>query len=288
MVTDSDPPDRLRKTDEIFADLPPLGSREYLQHVRHAPRPALPAAVLARAFHVLSQDGPDEAAEVTLSRLFGEKDGKPEYMAWLLHEAQKRLPRGQIGYDAVDLYMEALDQIARALARPSGAKAHTGWKGFCRHRLIDAWRARFGTEGQWIEPEHLDPSTTDQRTGAAVDLLEHPVGVAEWHGSVRLDQEEALYAFVRQRVEEIPNARVRAVTLALHFGPTRVRASGKSSPGKPPPLTDQLGLSIDQINRAKAGGEAVIRAAVEEWRRRDDSTTSRAQAGTGALTITKE
>jgi hypothetical protein len=284
----SDPPDWLRTKDEVFAALPPLGSQEYLQHVRHAPKSELPASVLARAFHVLSQDGPDQAAQDTLSRLFREKDGKPEYMGWLLYEAQKLLPPGQIGYDAFDLYMETLEQIARALARPSGARAYIGWKSFCYHRLIDARRAHFGKKGQRIEPVHIDPSTTDQRTGATVDLLEHPVGVPDWHGSVLPDQEEALWAFVQQRVEEIQNAQVREVTLALHFGPNPVRASGKNSAGKPPALTDQLGLSIDQINRAKASGEAIIRAAVEEWRNRAESTTTRAQAVTRALTITKD
>jgi hypothetical protein len=258
-------------SDEVFLALPPLDSPEYLDHVRRAPNEELPAPVLGRAYHVLSQDGPDPAAEATLHRLFGEKDGRPEYMGWLLHEARKRLPRGQTGYDAVDLYMETLHQITRALARPSGVRAHTGWRTFCLHRLLDVWRARFGTEGQRIEPEHIDPLTTDQATGASMDLLDHPADVLEWHGSVEPDQEEALYAFVRQRVEEIANERVRAVTLALHFGSKPVQVSGRALPDGTPTLVEQLGLNRDQINRAKASGEAIIRAAVEEWRRTNES-----------------
>jgi hypothetical protein len=252
--------------DEIFAALPPLDSQAYREHINHAPKSELPAEVLVRAFHILSQAGPHNAAEATLGRLFGQKDGRPEYMLWLLREARKCVPFAQLGYDADDLYSEALDQIARALVRPSGKKAHTGWIGFCRHRLIDAWRAHLGTKAEQNRPDKPIPRTVDPNTGFPIDLLEPSLNEMDWFGTVASDQEEKLFAYLRNHVEQISCELTRTVTIALHFSTVKMNVSGTAPPDGPLPLTEQLGRSRDQINRAKAKGEAVIRAAIQQWR----------------------
>ncbi len=65
--------------EEIFQALPPLGSEEYVAHIRSAPVSLLPAEILVRAFRQLPAES--EASLVTLQRLFQRRaDGSWDYL----------------------------------------------------------------------------------------------------------------------------------------------------------------------------------------------------------------
>ncbi|SRR5712692_7320975 len=73
----------------IFQALPPLGSDEYLAHIRSAPFPDLPPEVLARAFRQLPPQS--EASKATLERLLLRRsDGSWDYVGPLVRYARRR------------------------------------------------------------------------------------------------------------------------------------------------------------------------------------------------------
>src|SRR5688572_17896982 len=79
--------------DDVFERLPPLGSEEYLQHIRGAATQDLPSEVLVRAFRQLPPES--AAAKITLERLFrrvGERleDQRWDHIGFLAAYARRR------------------------------------------------------------------------------------------------------------------------------------------------------------------------------------------------------
>ncbi|HEV2149798.1 MAG TPA: hypothetical protein VGR37_20530 [Longimicrobiaceae bacterium] len=262
-----DPPSD-RYDDALFQALMRLDTPALVHHVRTARRDDLPAPVLARAYRELLAQGRNEAAEAAIERLFGGElgdppsgVGKPEYMGWLLRTAAKHSTNWQ---EALDLYQAALGKIARALVRTQGANAHTAWKAFCYQRLIDAKRERDGRRGERVEPPHVSLESED-----SINPVERALGFS-FQGSVAPDREEEMMGFLQACMERVEDPLVREVGLAQFFNGPPVPISGRDPYGLGlKPLTERLGLTLDQVNRLKRKARDVLRDGWNEWNEKD-------------------
>lgn len=261
-------PERLARHDAIFRELIQLDATAMATRMRTAPKEELPAEVLARAYHVLFQEGAGDLAEAAIARLFGGGPGDPpvgvgdpEYMDWLLVDCRYRLPgRWSRWQDPEDMYLSTLRQILHKLRGPGGAKAHTAWKAFCGDRLVDALRERSRKK----DPPQVGLETQDPETGATLNLAD-TVDESPWNGSTDPDWEEELMAHLRSRLEAETDPRVREIGLDQFFGdPSPV--DEKKDPSDPRvPLTERYGLDRFQVYRLKKKAKKVLRDAFDEW-----------------------
>ncbi len=264
-------PDRLTRHEAQFTALMQMEEGDLIQHVRTAPKQNLPAEVLARAYRELCLAERFVPAEAVANRLFGaraqdiaEGVGTPEYMRWLLVEAEKLVSRKSVWREAADLYQGALRQIVRALRGSQGAQAHTAWKAFCMHRLSDARRERTRQDPHVVGLEAEDPSS-----GEPINLG-NTAEESPWQGSTTPDREEELTAFLRARLEEgVKDPRVLEIGLDQFFGdPSPIDVADPEQPERVP-LTERFGLNRFQIYRLAKKAQVVLRRAAEEWTERD-------------------
>jgi len=259
-------PDRLQRHLVLFTALMAFDRRELIQHVRTTPKDQLPAEVLARAYRDLWLADRVEEADAVAARLFGVRledppsgVGDPEYMRWLLVHCEKRVSLKSVWRAADDLYQSACMQIVRALRGSQGAQAHTAWRAFCFDRLYDAMRQRTRKDPHVVGLEVQDAGTGETRSLA--DMAEsHP-----WQGSAAPDQEEALMAVLRERLEQVADPVVREIGLDQFFGdPSPVDTPDPDRPERPP-LTEKYGLTRFQVYQRKMKVKVVLRRAWEEW-----------------------
>lgn len=245
--------------DEIFDSLPPLGSVEYLRRVQTAPTQDLPPEVLARAYRVLTASGEIEASRTTLSRLLGEKNGRPEYLRSMLVLATHRVPPNQHYQEALDLYQDALTLILEVLPTEQGRFAEKAWASFCRQRLTDAWRRRQGRRGERIEPQRTEPTVTAAGDEGLDPLDQHLE--APWHVALEPDKMAWLEEFLRRTLAKIPDPFIRGVAEDqwIHDPPSPIsgRLAGRQ------PLTECFGVSRFQIYRALSWARARLLADLE-------------------------
>ncbi|HEV2149795.1 MAG TPA: hypothetical protein VGR37_20515 [Longimicrobiaceae bacterium] len=266
MATHQPEPDRLQRHEALFTALMALERCELVQHVRTTPKTQLPAEVLARSYRDLWLAGRNEEAEAVAARLFGSRNedppsgvGDPEYMRWLLVHCEKRVSLKSVWRAAEDLYQSTCLQIVRALRGSQGAQAHTAWRAFCFDRLYDALRERTRRDAHVVGLEVQSDETGELRSLA--DVAEsHP-----WQGSVAPDREEALTAFLRQRLELAADPVVRDIGLDQFFGdPSPVDEPDPERPDRPP-LTLRYRLTRFQVYQRKKKAKVVLRRAWEEW-----------------------
>lgn len=245
--------------DEIFSSLPPLGSAEYLERLRTASTEELPAEVLARAYRLLAGDG-EEAAAATLTRLLGEKNGRPEYLGTLLWHASRMVPPHQHWQEAVDLYQDAVVLLIEVLPSERGRFAERAWRSFCYQRLIDAWRRRQGRRGERTETQRVEAPADDD--GDGLDPLDRSTDLPPWHGTVGPDKAAWLEDFMRRTLNEIADPFIRAVAEDqwLSGDPSPISGRGKADHK---PLTARFGRSRFQIHRALNAARARLFAALE-------------------------
>ena len=249
----------------MFRELMQMDPAAMVIRMRTAPKEGLPAQVLARAYHVLSQDGAGgDLAEVAINRLFGGGPGnppggagEPEYMRWLLVECHHQVPRGSRWRDPADLYQGTIRQILRKLRGPGGAIAHTAWRAFCEDRMVDALRERTRKDPPQVGLEAQDPVT-----GASINLAD-TVDEFPWHGSTEPDREEEVMAYMRARLEAEKDSRVCEIGLDQFFGDPSPIDRDPSDPRVP--LTERYGVDRFKIYRLKQKAKKVLREAFNEW-----------------------
>jgi hypothetical protein len=249
----------------LFDALMRLDERELIRHVRTASKEDLPAEVLARAYRELWLAERFDAADEVGVRLLGGRpeldsgEAEPEYMRWLLVTAFK-YARSSPSREGPDLYQSALAQIVDALRGSKGAQAHTAWKSFCYHRLVDAWRERTRKD-----PEMGGLEVEDSSSGQPIKLVDKAVEYP-WQGSVAPDREEALTAFLEARLRaEAKDPHVVEVGMDQFFGnPSPVDTPDPERPDRVP-LTERLGLGRFQVYRLKKKAQLILQSAAEEW-----------------------
>lgn len=201
-------PDR-KRVDELFNALPPLGSREYLEHVRHAPASELPAQVLVRAYRQLPPGSPE--ANCTLMRLVGNYD-RDGYLAPLWQAAKHRLS-DRDWFGAEDLFAQAIEEIVITLGGARGKGADTAWVSFLRQRLEDAYRTLVGRRGERQDVEKTEP--TQNEDGECIDALDgvpsDAAATLDWHGRVDGNDAEWLEGFIARELAKIPDETIRRV-----------------------------------------------------------------------------
>lgn len=252
----------------LFEALMRLDERELIRNVRTASKEDLPAEVLARAYRELWLAERFDAAEAVGTRLLGGRpnldsgEAEPEYMRWLLVTALK-YARSSPSREGPDLYQSALAQIVDALRGSKGAQAHTAWRSFCYHRLVDAWRERTRKD-----PEIVGLEVEDSSPGQPIKLVDKAVEYP-WQGSIAPDREEALTAFLEARLRaEAKESAVVEVGMDQFFGnPSPVDTPDPERPDRVP-LTERLGLGRFQVHRLKKKARLILQLAAEEWTER--------------------
>lgn len=247
-------------SDEIFGFLPVLGSAEYLQHLRTAPTRDLPPEVLARAYRELAAQGDEDACRATLSRLLGEKNGRPEYLRPLLMLATRYVPPHQHYQEALDLYQDAVARILVVLPTEQGRFAERAWTSFCRQRLIDAWRQRQGRRGERLEPARVEAAPPDSE-GSTDPLERHIEEPPPWHAAVEPDKVAWLEGFLQRTLAKIPDPFIRGVAEDQWLSDRPSPISGGSNGQKP--LTERFGRSRFQVHRALRCARARLLADLE-------------------------
>lgn len=236
--------------EELFQRLPPLGSDEYLQHVRTTSPLDLPAEVLVRAFRQLPPD--TLAARATLERLFRRVDERWEYLGPTAARA-RRQARAQQSRDRADedrdLLQDAITRILSLLSTPRGELAERAWNVFCRNAFVDAWRNRHGRRGERLPRvrESLDTSSGDRDEDDPIDRLAKDQ--SPWQVVWEHDQTERIEAILSSVVSTIEDPFEREVAQAVWSSGQRPKTSGASAPDRDPPLTERFpGKSRHQIN----------------------------------------
>lgn len=137
--------DRVGKAEaleKIFQALPPFGSNTFLEHIRQAPKPELPAEVLVRAYRSVRHSS--RSGRTILARLFGRSQGRWEYLG-SVEAALGMLPI--TAQDREDSMMDGVCRMMEGLQTDRGRFAEVAWTQFCWHETVDAWRARAGWRG---------------------------------------------------------------------------------------------------------------------------------------------
>lgn len=246
--------------EETFQALPPLGSDQYLAHIRSAPFSALPPEVLARAFRQLPPQS--EASKATLERLFLQRPDKSwDYLGPLVRYArrQSRMARRD-SYE--DLLQDALRHILVTLPTCRGEFAERSWNAFCRRELSDAWRERYGRRGErYPLEEPLELSEEDDAQIDPISILSEP---PPWHGSVRPSKVIVIEDIAHKVISEIPDEFIRAVALEAWFRNKHAKISGSNEvPDEERPLGAVFeGKSRFQIMRALGHANALFAAAL--------------------------
>lgn len=252
--------------DAIFANVPPLGSPEYLKLLETARLAELPAQVLVKAFRQLVTAGSLDAANATLVRLFG--DLRFDYIGIVRKLASSYEPKGNFSYDPEDLVQETIKEIVRTLPTDRGAMAEGAWVTFIQQRFADAWRNLYGRDGK-KDSEGRVGVYTDPKTGTEHDPVEETdASEADWHTQLREDAAPWLAEFMERAVEMIEDPLIRYVMKdQLSDDPSPISA-GKSEGGKPP-LTEQLGVNRFKIRRAIMSGRSRLAAELLKQREKD-------------------
>jgi hypothetical protein len=246
--------------EDIFQALPPLGSEEYVAHIRSAPASLLPAEVLVRAFRQLPAES--EASLVTLQRLFQRRaDGSWDYLKPLVAYARRQSPKmKQDGYE--DLLQDGMRSILETLPTSRGAFAEQSWHTFCRQQLVNAWRERYGRRGERLPLEEPFESTEDDSGSKnPMDLVSRP---PDWHAAVAPNQVAAIEKIAERVISQIPDEFVRSVAREAWFQTNRPRLSGrkKAADGNPSLTATFVGKSRFQIMRALRQADAQLAAAL--------------------------
>ncbi len=248
--------DRAR-IDEIFKALPPLGSKNYLKHLKEANARELPAQVLVRAYRQLPPGSPE--ANATLVRLLGDYK-KPGYLAPVWNAAHERISnRDWFGVE--DLMARAIEEIAATLGGPRGKGADTAWVSFCYQRVEDAYRAMVGRRGERQDPEKAEPRNVEagEKIDPVDEISSEAVLDTNWHGRIEESNAEWLEAFVSRELAKIPDDRIREVARDL-FGavPTPMKE-----------LAERYGVERTQIYRWCEIARTRIYAALQTQNERD-------------------
>jgi hypothetical protein len=244
----------------IFQALPPLGSDEYLGHIRSAPFSDLPPEVLARAFRQLPPQS--EASKATLARLFLRRsDGSWDYLGPLVGYARRQSQMAKRdSYE--DLLQDGLRRILVTLPSGRGEFAEHSWNAFCRRELSDAWRERYGRRGERYPLE--EPLELSEEDDAQIDPISILSESPPWHGTVKPSKVIAIEEIAHRVISEIPDEFIRAVAVEAWFKNTRPRISGSgNNTNLERPLTVVFaGKSRFQIMRALGHANALLAAAL--------------------------
>jgi hypothetical protein len=246
-----------KRVDEIFDALPPLGSKAYLERIKHAPARELPAQVLVRAYRQLPPGSAE--ANATLTRLVGHYD-RDGYLAPLWQAARYRISdRDWFGVE--DLFARAIEEVVDTLGGPRGKGADTAWVAFLRQRLEDAYRAMVGRRGERQDVEKVEPLMNDE--GELIDALEgvsSEAGAATpWHGRVEGNDVEWLEQFIARELARIPEETIREVG----------RDQFSAEPSSMKELEGRYGVDRFQIHRWREIARTRIYAALQRQNERD-------------------
>lgn len=249
---------RAATLENLFQGLPPLGSDEYLVHVKCAPSSELPPEVLVRAFRQLPPNSISSRA--TLRRLLGRRpDGSWEYLGPLITYARK-VHRKNSSDSYEDSLQDAVERMMRTLPSSRGAIAERSWNGFCRWELIEARRDRYGRRGERLPGEKsLEVPDEDSPTDQLTWLTEPP----EWHVDLKPTQVEAIEKIAMKVVQEIPDEFVRSVAQRAWFNKQHPAVSGAGTANGEASLSSLFpGKSRFQIMRALRHAKAQLAAAL--------------------------
>jgi DNA-directed RNA polymerase specialized sigma24 family protein len=248
---------RSARNEKVFAALPPLGSKEYIQHIQTAETETLPPEVLARALRQLPPGC--EASRETFARLFRRRsDGGWDYLGAMVAYARRRSSPN----DYEDRVQDALKRILEILPTARGEFAERAWHTFCVHELIEAWRERFGKRGERL-PREIPMQDEDNEDG---DSLPRGLQARFPHVRFKLSQVEIIEETALKVVSELPDEFARAVASRVWFQNERPKHSGRTeSSVTVAPLTALFpGKSRFQIMRAERYADAQLAAALLE------------------------
>jgi DNA-directed RNA polymerase specialized sigma24 family protein len=238
------PPDRLEK---IYLELPPLTSQEYLTLLKDAGFQDLPGQVLARAYRqIITGDPNHTAAKATLQRLLVPEPGKYDYLSVVRRLAKQHTSQSLDGIDPQDLVQEVRLEILKALASEQGEYAEIAWVAFIRQRFFDVWRRHYGRYGERVDAEAK--GLDDEFEISKVNYSKSPQALKEenhWpRGCTRWIPDA-----VEDAIASIPDEFTQSVARD-QFSQEPSPISGKRQQNGKQPLTQQLGVSRDCINRA--------------------------------------
>lgn len=238
------PPDRLEK---IFLALPPLTSPEYLTLLREAEFKALPGQVLVRAYRQIITGEPNHpAAKATLQRLLVPEPGKYDYISVVRRLAKQHTSQSLDGVDEQDLVQEVRLEILVTLITERGQYAEKAWVGFITQCFYDVWRRHYGrygervdTEGKGLDDEIETARANQSKSPKALKEEDHwPRGCTGWIPDA---VEEAIASITDEFTQSVARDQ---------FSQDPSPISGKRQRNGKQPLTQQLGVSRDCINRA--------------------------------------
>lgn len=247
-----------KRIDEIFKALPPLGSKNYLEHIKKARASELPAQVLVRAYRQLPRGSPE--ANATLARLLGNYD-RYGYLAPLWQAAKYRLSdRDWFGPE--DLVARAIEEIVSTLGGPRGKGADTAWVAFLHQRLEDAYRAMVGRRGERQDVEKVEPYL-DEESGKLVhpaeEIASDMAPATGWHGKVDENNTQWMEEFVARELAKIADDRIRGVARDLF----------SAQPSAMDALSERYGVDRFQIHRWREIARTKIYAALQRQNERD-------------------
>jgi DNA-directed RNA polymerase specialized sigma24 family protein len=242
--------------EKAFVALPPLGSNEYVDHIRRADTAAMPPEVLARAFRQLPPGC--DAAKATLERLFFRRqNGRWDYLGPLVAFARRKSKPN----DYEDALQDAFRRILEILPTARGEFAERAWHSFCCRELSEAWRQRWGRHGGRLLREDSIDGEYNHENG---DFL--PAGLRSRfsHIDFKPNQVTSIEKIAQRVASELPNEFVRAVALAIWFQDERPKQSGvaDSLVGDVPLTTLFPGKSRFQIMRAQRSADGQLAAAL--------------------------
>ena len=242
--------------ERAFGALPPLGSNEYVGHIRNVDTAVMPPEVLARAFRQLPSGC--DASKATLERLFRRMpNGCWDYLGPLVAYARRRSSPN----DYEDLLQDAVKRILEILATARGEFAERAWHSFCRRELSEAWRQRWGRHGGRLLREDSIDGEYNHENG---DFL--PAGLRSRFSRIdfKPNQVISIEEIAHRVASDLPDEFVRAVASAIWFQSERPKQSGVTGPlvGDVPLTTLFPGKSRVQIMRAQRSADGQLAAAL--------------------------
>jgi hypothetical protein len=262
---DTEKPARRSVIEQIFHQLPPLGSQEYLELLKIAPPADLPAEVLVRAYRQLPLGS--AAGRATLDRLVGRTESRWHYLgfvAWLARQQFDTQATQDRATEYEDLMQDAITRIIEVLHGPRGAYGETSWTVFCSQQFRDVWRRRYGrrkgTKLKRLAAQRISPTPPgEDERNTIYDLA---TDKSLWPTILDAGRSKRIETIAQQVMASLDDPLARQVAQALWSG-ERPKTSGSGTAAAGPSLMQQFpGKSRDQLNRLIQRLDSTLAAAL--------------------------
>lgn len=265
MINQKEPHPKTRNTtdfDDIFEQLPPLVSHEYIRLLESPEGEKIPPEVLVRAYRQLCNDSHRDGMKATFRALT--KSGNLRKIRGFIKEI---VPPEQHKLDSDDLEQMTWSRIFKTLPTERGAFAEIEWFAFAKQRAIEAWRDEFGRDGGRLKTKSGKETVTIRIADAASAVkdtfaekslenltpfdtmsVDEAAEAAPWHAGLRNNQLPLIEKIISETIAKIEEPFLKWLAEDQFGGDPSPISGDRSKTGKVP-LTDQTGFNRDQISK---------------------------------------